>query len=245
MMNALRSLWLMIATLLVLNALLLIGGGLWLWSSGRLNKYRVQRLVELFKPTVAQEKQAELEAQAKAKEEAEKQSQARWLEQVAEGPATLTERLKVDEQVREVATQRAERLSREIADLRRRLESDTQLLSKQRAEIDQKRKELDDLMQREQKLRADEDFQQTVAMYEKLPARQAKQMLQNLLQQNKKSQVVEYLAAMQQRKAAGVLKEFKSPQEVAQASELLQMLRMRGVDPTSQSSNSQQNKAPT
>jgi hypothetical protein len=55
---------------------------------------------------------------------------------------------------------------------------------------------------------------------------------------------VDYLAAMQMRKAAGVLKEFKTPQEVAQASELLELLRRRGVDPIAGNTQPQQSKAP-
>jgi hypothetical protein len=244
MKKMISSLLIVTTTMLVLNALLVGAGLIWLNSTHRLSSERVRKAVALFKPTLAQEeeaaKQAELDAAERAKELAQKQ----WMDQAAEGPATLSEKLKIDQQARELSAQKADRLSRDVADLRRRLEVDTQLLAKQRADIDARRKDVEEMAKREEKLRSDKDFQQTVAMYEKLPAKQAKQMLQTLLTQEKKEQVVDYLAAMQMRKAAGVLKEFKTPQEVAQASELLELLRRRGVDPIAGNTQPQQSKAP-
>ena len=83
---------------------------------------------------------------------------------------------------------------------------------------------------REAKLKEDKDFQQTVKMYQQLKAKQVKQIFQQLLAQGMTGQVVEYLAAMQIRKAAAVIREFKSPNEVVQAANLLQSLRERGLD---------------
>ena len=56
-------------------------------------------------------------------------------------------------------------------------------------------------------------------------------MFQQLIQQNQTDQVVDYLDAMQVRKAAKVLGQFQSPSEITQATMLLQKLRLRGSHP--------------
>ena len=77
----------------------------------------------------------------------------------------------------------------------------------------------------------DEDFKRAVKTLEQLPARQAKDVVQQMLGQGKLDQAVDYLAAMQLRKSAGVLKAFKSEAEVVQVTRLIEQLRLRGVDP--------------
>ena len=59
--------------------------------------------------------------------------------------------------------------------------------------------------------------------------KQAKAILQTLLTEGHQDQVVDYLAAMQERKAAKVLAAFKTPQEVVQATALVEALRQRGM----------------
>ena len=243
-MNFLKSIWLVVVILLLLNTLAIAAGIGWLYSSHRLSSKRVHQLVDLFRPTLEQEEQSRKQAELAAADDSKQKEKLAWLQQASDGPATLAEKLRQDQQAREIAAQKSERLSRDVSDLRQRLESDTTLLAKQRAELEARKKEIDEQAQHDEKLRNDADFQQTVTMYEKLPAKQAKQMLQAMLAANKKEQVVDYLASMQLRKATGVLKEFKTPQEITQASELLELLRRRGVDPMPSSSQNQHSKAP-
>jgi hypothetical protein len=56
-------------------------------------------------------------------------------------------------------------------------------------------------------------------------------MMQQLLAQGETELVVEYLAAMQVRIAAKVLGSFETPAEIAQATELVERLRVRGIEP--------------
>ena len=92
------------------------------------------------------------------------------------------------------------------------------------------REKFKDAVAKETQLKDDQDFQQTVQVYQQLKAKQVKQIFQQLLSQDMADHVVEYLAAMQVRKAAAVIREFKSPAEVVQAADLLQSLRERGLD---------------
>ena len=59
------------------------------------------------------------------------------------------------------------------------------------------------------------------------PPKQAKAVFQELLTAGGEKQVVSYLSAMEERKAAKVLKEFKLPNEIDQAAMLIEQLRQR------------------
>jgi cell division protein FtsB len=204
----------------------------WLYQDGRLDQDRANQVVALFSKTIAQEKQ---EAALAVQLEAETQEKARniaRLESVANGPITLEQRLSTQRARDEVAQARVDRLQREIKDLRRQLGVAQAQLVKEKQDLEAQRKAFEELRARETKLKADADFEQAVSMYEQLRPKQAKQMFQDLMKAGQTPQVVDYLAAMQLRKAAAVLKEFKATDEVAQVTMLVQMLRQRGFDPT-------------
>lgn len=214
-----------------LHVLATFGFAGWLYGTGRLNRERVMAVVETFKPTLEEEARQKEEAtrlEAEAKAVAEN---AARLEATAEGPLTLTDRLAADEQKDEVAVQRLERLQRETTDLRRQIDRAKELLAKQKGELDDEREAFDDFVASTTTRLQDSDFQQAVGMYEGLKPRQSKQMFQDLIAKGETEKVVNYLASMQGRKAAAVLKEFKSPPEIEQATMLIQKLSERGVYP--------------
>lgn len=217
---------------LLINALALIGFGVWLYADGRLDRDRVDQVVNLFSMKVADEAAAKQVEEAKKQRDAEAAREAARLERVADGPAQLAQKIAEDQEKDEIALQRLERLKRDIQDLQRTNELARRLLVDERAKLDVERKAFQDALAAETKNREDKDFKQAVSMYEQLRAKQAKEMFQQLMAQKKSDQVLEYLAAMQMRKAAAVLKEFKTPAEVAQATELVQRLRERGVNLT-------------
>ncbi|MEM8495768.1 MAG: hypothetical protein AAF663_10320, partial [Planctomycetota bacterium] len=68
-----------------------------------------------------------------------------------------------------------------------------------------------------------------VQTLEQLKGRQAKEMLQVLLDRDQQELVVDYLAAMNLRKSAGILKEFKGAEEAVQAMDIVEALRERGI----------------
>ncbi|MCX5661141.1 MAG: hypothetical protein NTW19_15755 [Planctomycetota bacterium] len=216
---------------ITINALAVAGFVGWLHYSGRLDRGRVDRVVAVLKPTIEQEKKRQEEAD-RLEEEAKKQAAAvARMEKIANGPLTLEDRIRTEAQGDDVATQRLERLQRETADLRRQLEMAKQLVGSQKAELDAQKKVFAETVLRDEKLKADQSFQQTVEMYEALKATQVKEIFQNLLKQGRQTEVLDYFAAMQQRKAAAVLKEFKTPQEMQVATDLMRRLRERGQTP--------------
>jgi len=225
-----KALWTVISVVLLINVLLLAAGVGWLHRTGRLGQQRVDRVREMFSKTIKAEEQEVLKAK-ELEEQTRKQAQeiAR-LESVSDGPVTLIDRLQAEQRGDELAAQRVARLRRDISDMRRQLRLAKRLLAEKHETLKTERRAFEEAVERQLKLREDEDFQQTVRMYQGLKAKQAKQMFQRLIGQGKIGQVVEYLSAMQMRKATAVLKQFKSPEEVKQATDLLQKLRERGIE---------------
>src|SRR5690606_25577730 len=72
-----------------------------------------------------------------------------------------------------------------------------------------------------QQLAADEGFQDSLALYQSMQARQVKQVFAGL----DDATVIRYLTAMEPRQAAKIVKEFKSPQEVGRIQNLMEQMR--------------------
>lgn len=224
-----KTAWTVISIVVLANMLALAGFVGWLRFTGRLDRARVNHLVEMFTLTVEQEVLEKEKAQALEEQAREQALQVARLESVGEGAVTLADRLHAQQQGSEAATLRVERMQREVHDLQRQLELTKQLLSKQRQELNDERKVFTEQARAADELRDDKNFQNALRMYEGVKPKQAKQMFQELMRRGMTDQVVDYLAAMQPRKAATVLKTFKSQVEIEQVADLVQRLRERGV----------------
>ncbi len=225
-----KQVGLAILVVLILNLLVLGGFIAWLGGSGRLSRERLQKVVEVFTPTIEQERlRLEEEAQLEA-ESAERARQAARLEAVSGGARTLEQKLDEEDLANELQARMLDRLTAESAAIRRRLESSKQVIAQLKAELDAERQALQDTIEAETQKRTSEDFQQAVAFYEQLSPKQAKGAFQALLAQGKTDEVLDYLGAMQLRKAGAVLRQFKTQEEIVQAAMLLEALRDRGVD---------------
>lgn len=222
-----RTLFTAFTLVVVVNLIAAAAFAGWLGVSGRLSKERVQQTVDMYRVTVAA--QAEQDAEVLAEEEAEaaREQQALRMEQVAGGPLSPEQVLDSLHEVDAYYDQIIKRREAEVEAIRQQLETTRRLVDERFAQLDEERAAFESLQQRWAEQAADEDFQQAVAMLEGVPPRQAKQILQELLSQGEEEQVVSYLAAMDQRKANGVLKEFKQPAEVVQAARLIEQVRVR------------------
>lgn len=225
-----RTFWTVLSVVLLINFLAAAVFVAWLHQDGRLDQDRLERAVNIFALRIDEEQANAQEEKARLARQAAAAQEAARLERVADAPAQLSQKIAEDQEKDEVALQRLERLRREIQDLQHSNELARRLLTEEREKLDADRKAFTQSVAAENRKRNDTDFLQAVKMYEQLKARQAKEMFQQLLQKNQADQVLDYLSAMQMRKAAAVLKEFKAPNEVAQAAELIQRLRLRGVN---------------
>lgn len=225
-----RSIWTVISIVLLLHALAFAGFAGWLQLTDRLNRERLTEAVDLFRPTITEAEAAREAQQEQAQAEEEQVREAARMQRVGFGQGQLQQQIELDQQRDEIAMQRYERFTKDREALERYLKEARELLEKQSKELDAERQAFNQALEQERQKRASEDFQQTVKMYEQLQARQTKAIFQQLLAQQRTGDVVDFLAAMQLRKAAAVIKEFKTDEEIAQAAHLLEALRKRGVN---------------
>jgi hypothetical protein len=224
-----RSLFAAILLLVTVHVLAAVGLVGWLRYSGRLDRQRVRQVIAIFTPTIAQE-QARLEQQEQDTQ-GSRTAELRLaeLEEIGRGPRTVGDRLTADQQQRELAMRKMERLEDDIRALTRNLELTRKSVATEREALDMDRKAFDEFRQEEQARRQSENFQAAVRTYQSLKPKQAKAMLQVLLTTGRQGDVVDYLAAMQLRSRTAILNEFRGDVEAAQAAMLVQQLRDRGI----------------
>jgi hypothetical protein len=202
---------------LALNFLAAAGGIALLYRNGNLNREKVKTIKELvFAP---------------ATQPAE--------EKPPERDPTTQPTLKLEQILAQVsgrsASEQVEFMQRtfdaQMAVLDRRfqeLQSQRKTVEDARAEIDKDRKalaagerKLAAAQQQQQKLASDKGFQDTLALYSNMPARQVKTIFMSLNDDT----MIQYLRAMEPRTATKITKEFKSPEEIARIGLVMEKMR--------------------
>ncbi|RMH11102.1 MAG: hypothetical protein D6695_09960 [Planctomycetota bacterium] len=215
-----------ISVLAIANVLAFGGFVGWLGQTGRLSMERLAAVREIFRETVAMEK-ARLEAQAK-QEQAEKEA----AKAEPSGPArTSSELVAMRLNATDVDMQRIERLRREVEDLQRKLRRDQAMLDERAAEFAQERDAFNAMRERLKQIEGADQFRKSVELLETIKSADAKQMLDELLQQGSQEQVVSYLNAMDGRASSKIIAEFVKDGQSDVAAQLLEALRTRGLEP--------------
>lgn len=217
-----KALWSAVSFLSVVHLLALVLFVGWLWRTDRLSAQRVQQLRDVFGPTIAEEL---------AREAAAEKAQGVTSEAPDAVPARLSsrEQLNVLTMLQEQEQQVSNRLKEESEMLATQFEQLAQQTEAQRAVFEAERESWEEATRAERERKADEQFAQTVQQYESVPARQARDMLIELVERGDREQAVAYLDAMNKRAASRILREFKTPEQVVLATELLEELRTFGL----------------
>ncbi len=223
--------------LILVHLILAVGFVGWLQASNRIDGERVKAVVDMFKPTLDEVDKLKAEAEAAEAQAQAARDQLMRLESVAKGPQTLEDRLAANFEADEFDLHRLERLNAETEAIRRRLDQDKALIADELAALQARQEEFDELVERRTAAMRDEDFNRAVKTLEQLPPNQAKGMIQEYVAAGRMDDAVDYLAAMQLRKSAGILKAFKSEEDIPQAATLLEELRNRGNDPFGQANH--------
>jgi hypothetical protein len=158
------------------------------------------------------------------------QQQIARLEEVGDGPKRLEDRLSDKLEGDDFATHRLERMRQEARAVSDRLTQDRGYVDDRVRALAAEREAFQAMVADREALLENEDFKRAVETLEQLKPAQAKDVVRVLMAEGKKDQVVEYLAAMDLRKSAGVLKQFKGPGEVEEAAVLIEAIRLRRVD---------------
>lgn len=227
-----KTLWNVFSIVLLINVLVLIGVATKLYTDGHISRARIERTVAIYTPTLEQEKkdlkkQVKLEAAALLEEKNQQ-----WRKKVEEGPVSVEDKINADIQQREQMDQIVSRLRRDRQALLDAMENYKNRIEQLQLQLSRQREQFEKRVEQTVRQAKSAGFKQAVAMYEQTKPRQAKQMFTKLINANAsgRSQVIQYLAAMQPRNAAAVLKQFKTDQEITEAAGLIEGLRKRGMD---------------
>ncbi len=217
-----------IVLLVIFHLLAATSGFVWLSASGRLDRSRLEAVTDVFRLTIAEQALLEAENEAAEKQATEMQRHLIRMEDVADGPQSLEDRLARKLEGDDFALHRLARMQEESSAIQQRVDQDRAYVDAQLKRLTTEQKAFDQIKQQYSDQMQDEDFKRAVKTLEQLKGKQAKVMLQTLLDKGKMPLVVDYLSAMNLRKSAGILKEFRSDQESDQAMKILEALRLRG-----------------
>ena len=217
----------LIIVLAIAHLLAALGFVAWLFASGRVDGERLTRVREVFSTTIAEEKRARSEEESKAAAVA---ADADLVRRLRELPLASAERTDTDSR----AGDRIELGLRTFEDKTRRLRDelrkDGESLDQRIQSFEKRKSDWEKSIAADKQRVTDEQFRKAVKNLESLPPKQAREVVLELVRTSRMDTAVAYLDAMSSAKASNLLKSFKSEEETKVATELLERLRMLGLE---------------
>lgn len=221
-----RTLWNVVSFLAVVHLLALALFVGWLWRSDRLSMDRVEQIRSMLSTTLSEEASQQRQAEREAEQQQQEQAEA---ERREHPPLPAAQQVSAVNLMREQQQRAVDRLEDEKQLLLAQLERIRDQHEATKREFEQQKQQWYDSIDEERQRKADEQFQQTLKLYEQIPSRQARDMLLALVDDGDMNQAVAYIDAMNSRAAAKIIREFKTAPQVELAKELLEELRTFGV----------------
>lgn len=210
----------LLVLMLAMNFLAVAAAVGWLYQSGHLDKQRVGKIKEVVFPPATQPvaatqpttgtvdpTRAELDALLARHANLPAGQQAEFIRQA------------FDSQVAEL-----DRRTRELQDLQSQVDLANTKLVADRAALEADRKKLTDDQEQAKKLATDQGFQDSLNLYNSMPAKQVKSIFMTL----NDDAMSQYLRAMDSTTAGKIIKEFKTPDELERVQRILEMMRKGG-----------------
>jgi len=211
----------------ILNLLAVLGGVGWIFVSGRVDKQRAMDVVEMFGETTGgrdmrlKSEEAEAAAAIAAEEVA--------LPELAMNSDELND---IRLQLTQIDRARLERMQREITDLQNTLKRERALLASERVDFESEREDFLAMRDRLEKIEGSDQFTKSLNVLKESKAKDSMAMLDVLIEQGKREQVVTYLSAMSTGVRTEVIAEFVKADQAELAAGLLESIRMRGQETT-------------
>jgi flagellar motility protein MotE (MotC chaperone) len=206
-----------VAWTLALNFLAAVGGIVFMFQSGRLNEERLKRIKEIVFAPATQPTTQPADARDPTTQPSLKLEQL--LAKVSGRPAG--EQVEFMQRTFDAQSALLDARLAELEKQRATLKTAQAQLNKDRESLATQRKELENRQQEQARLASDKGFQETLELYSTMPARQVKTIFMSLDDPT----VVRYLRSMDARAAGKILKEFKTPEETARATKILEAMR--------------------
>lgn len=173
-----KALWTALSVAAIANLIALVALGAWLVKSDRLDNDRARRIRELLTITITDEKAASAAELASLEQ---KKAEAETARKENQAPLTAAEQLEARLEATELDRQRAERLKREVQDLRASLSSERAKLDSDWKQLRDAQKAHADQVQQNLATVGSEQFQKTLTVLSKLEPKEAKSVLMQML----------------------------------------------------------------
>lgn len=206
-----------IMALLAINFLAIGGGVGWLVQTKRLDKDKLHAIREIVFPATTQ---------ASTTQPASEETTTRPINPLeallarSSGRAP-TEQVEMIQRNFDTQMAQLDRRQRELNDLERQVELAKQQMTRDRVALDNEQKALAEQKAQTARLASDKGFQDSLTLYNSMPAKQVKTIFLAMGD----DEIVQYLQAMEPRAATRIIKEFKSPAEIARIQKVMEKMR--------------------
>jgi len=205
----------LVAWILALNFLMALGGVVFLNRTGHLNKATVAAIKKLLYPPPPAPP-----AVAQANPATQPTFQLENLLRKASGMSAINQ-VNFLQQTFDARTAELDRRQVEIEDQQNQVDLASQKLAADRAEFEKEKQALLAQEQQANKLATDQGFQSTLQLYMSMQPAQVKQIFLTLSDKA----VAQYLGAMDARTASKIIRQYKTPAEVARIQQVLELMR--------------------
>jgi flagellar motility protein MotE (MotC chaperone) len=220
-----RKLLNVITITLALNFLAVLGALGWLVASGKLTRESVAAMRQALDTNTPAETSAAPTTQPTTQPAADSMAQLEeLLRQHAGRP--MTEQVQFLQQRFDAQATALDRRARELNDLQRQVDLAQQKLAADRRRFESELATFNEERRQATAVVQDKAFDDSLALYSKMSAKQVKQVFAGLDDVT----VTRYLRSMDPRVAAKIIKEFKTPDEIARIQRIMESLRKSGVD---------------
>jgi len=203
---------------LAMNFLLILAGSGWLLKSSHMDRDKFTELKKLLFATSEPTTEPASTQPVATTEPADRL--AELLAKASGRPAG--EQVNFIRQAFDTEMAELDRKQRELADLQHQIDLARNQTKLDRAKVEQQAKDLQAQADQQTKLAADKGFQDTLELYNVLPAKQVKTIFMTLSDET----VMQYLQAMDPRVASKIIKEFKQPEETTRIQKVLEKIRL-------------------
>ena len=216
-------------TVIALANLLGLGGLVgWLVMTDRLDADRAREIREKLAETIPAERARE----QREAQEAEADARAGADDAQSDGAALgTTEALAVRLQSSEADQERIARMRREVEDLRSTLRRERGLLDAEREKFEAERRQFEQMRATVAETEGAAQFKKSLGVLESVDPEQAAGMLNRIIDGGDRAQAVIYLNAMQARARTAIMEAFIEAGQEGLATELLEALRVQGLEP--------------
>jgi len=219
-----KKIFSVIALTLALNFLALAGGVGWLVGTKKIDGEKINAIREIVFPKEAPASDPTTQPVVDATPQPSTVKLEELLAQ--KSGRNATEQVEFIQRTFDGQLQTLERRQRELLDLQRRIDLARDQLAKDRKSQDAREKSFETRAEEQEKLLTDEGFQASLLLYNTMPAKQVKSVFLGL----EDDTVMRYLQAMQPRTASKIIKEFKTPEELARIATVLERIRLASAD---------------